>query len=208
MRPSPPRARGTRRRSSSNGLPTARRASEPQTRGARQCPQGGRASAPRAGPPPRIEVVEARRPQGELGDRRRLALELHPRHASGDPLDEVARRGPRRRIGPRTIDGRRARRARGRARRSVRPSSPSSVWPGHRSADGGLSRISSRHAELGRPRPAAGSCTGRRSARAQRPCRRAASRSRAAPRSCCSSRRRARRMPRIGRRARSSAGAP
>src|SRR5438105_2850943 len=48
------------------------------------------ARATRARPAAWIEVVDAGRAEADLGDRRRLALVLHPGDPRGDPFDEIA----------------------------------------------------------------------------------------------------------------------
>ena len=127
----------------------------------------------RAGPPARVEVVEAGRPQRELGHRGRLALELHPRHPSGDPLDERAVEAGARRIGPRTSAGRPGRRARGRGGRSCGRARPRrSGRATGRQTEACRGSPAARRAR--RRRRAAGSCRDRRSARgaaAMSPCR-------------------------------------
>ena len=137
----------------------------------------------RSGPAARVEVVEAGRAQRELRHRRLLALELHPRdapatHSTSDAIQAGSDASVHR---PAPVDE-----GEERAIEQVVGAAELALV-GLAGPQVGRRRLVEdlRAARRARWRPpAAASCRGRRSAPGRRPCRRAASRTRAAPRSC------------------------
>ena len=125
-------------------VPPGRRRRRRRAASATAAPRHGRPLARRrARPAPRVQVVDARGPRPELRDRRHLALELGARDHPVDALHHRPVEAQRHDLVDRAplVDPPEQEPVQLRVARS--PTSVSSVWPGHRSADGALRMIAS-----------------------------------------------------------------